>query len=144
MQFLVCQEHIGLGTGQVGSSLVLGTQENLCIPLVLLVLKIIFRIKEALQSANDVQKTIPPLQLVQKVYKIAKVKAIGKNRIESIIFLFLFFVIEICEPGTYSSNGLAPCDQCPKGYYQLRSGQQLCVPCSNATINPQCYSGMLR
>lgn len=38
-----------------------------------------------------------------------------------------------CNPGQYSSTGLAPCSLCPKNYYQSQAGQSTCSECpSNA------------
>ncbi|XP_071094759.1 uncharacterized protein [Haliotis cracherodii] len=41
-----------------------------------------------------------------------------------------------CQPGTYSSTGLAPCLSCPKAYYQPLSGATTCVECSPDTTTP--------
>ena len=34
-----------------------------------------------------------------------------------------------CVPGTASWNGLSPCKECKKGYYQPETGAQFCHKC---------------
>ena len=34
-----------------------------------------------------------------------------------------------CAPGTASRNGLAPCDNCQKGFYQSGIGANVCLKC---------------
>ncbi|XP_046549400.1 sushi, von Willebrand factor type A, EGF and pentraxin domain-containing protein 1-like [Haliotis rubra] len=38
-----------------------------------------------------------------------------------------------CQPGTYSSTGLAPCLSCPKAFYQPSAGATTCLECSSIT-----------
>ena len=42
-----------------------------------------------------------------------------------------------CAPGTYSDNGLEPCNPCPRNFYQPREGKMTCDECptGNRTIN---------
>ena len=42
-----------------------------------------------------------------------------------------------CAPGTYSDNGLEPCNLCPRNFYQPLQGQMTCDECptGNRTIN---------
>ena len=43
-----------------------------------------------------------------------------------------------CAPGTASRNGLAPCDNCQKGFYQSGIGANVCFKCEygQTTRNP--------
>ncbi|XP_077983821.1 sushi, von Willebrand factor type A, EGF and pentraxin domain-containing protein 1-like [Glandiceps talaboti] len=41
--------------------------------------------------------------------------------------------VDVCIPGTYSSNGLATCKSCPKGTYQPEDRQTSCIPCPPLT-----------
>ncbi|XP_077993538.1 uncharacterized protein LOC144447400 [Glandiceps talaboti] len=36
---------------------------------------------------------------------------------------------EICQPGSFSYFGIAPCQLCPLGYYQPDKGQRSCIQC---------------
>ena len=36
----------------------------------------------------------------------------------------------MCDPGTYSTNGLKPCQSCPSGYYQPLYGAVRCINCT--------------
>ncbi|XP_075545715.1 sushi, von Willebrand factor type A, EGF and pentraxin domain-containing protein 1-like [Dermacentor variabilis] len=37
----------------------------------------------------------------------------------------------VCDPGTYSANGLAPCKPCPLGKYQPSANQTSCLKCDD-------------
>ena len=39
-----------------------------------------------------------------------------------------------CSPGTASENGLAPCEECKKGFYQPESGANFCHKCDLGQI----------
>ncbi|XP_018027289.2 sushi, von Willebrand factor type A, EGF and pentraxin domain-containing protein 1, partial [Hyalella azteca] len=44
---------------------------------------------------------------------------------------------QMCTAGTYSDNGLEPCNPCPRNFYQPSQGKMTCVECptGNRTIN---------
>lgn len=41
---------------------------------------------------------------------------------------------DMCTPGLFSNNGLAPCTPCPLGQYQNKQGSTICVPCPPSTF----------
>ena len=43
--------------------------------------------------------------------------------------LFCFY-IALCEPNTFSWNGLEPCTPCPSHHYQLEFGSIKCLECN--------------
>uniref|UniRef100_A0A4D5RGI3 Putative tyrosine kinase eph ephrin receptor family n=1 Tax=Ixodes scapularis TaxID=6945 RepID=A0A4D5RGI3_IXOSC len=42
-----------------------------------------------------------------------------------------------CQPGSYSKNGLEPCQPCPRGFYQTTQGQKTCQECRVPTTTLQ-------
>lgn len=50
---------------------------------------------------------------------------------EKWIFLFL---LDFCKPGTYSSNGFAPCEECEISTYQDKSNSTSCVKCPDGQV----------
>ena len=38
-------------------------------------------------------------------------------------------VVAECSPGHFSYDGHEPCRPCPRGYYQVKSGQRDCTAC---------------
>lgn len=38
-----------------------------------------------------------------------------------------------CSPGTFYDNDTQTCPQCEKGYYQDKSGEDVCIPCPRNT-----------
>merc|ERR1712226_1783600 len=45
--------------------------------------------------------------------------------------------VPLCHPGYYSSDGAAPCEQCPFGFYQNDFGSTNCVPCGIGSYTDQ-------
>ncbi|CAB3367991.1 Hypothetical predicted protein [Cloeon dipterum] len=44
--------------------------------------------------------------------------------------------IDVCPPGLWSKNGLAPCLRCPIGSFQPDANQQGCIPCPEGFSTP--------
>lgn len=41
----------------------------------------------------------------------------------------VWFLLVLCPPGSYSKDGMLPCLDCPKNFYQSEYGRLRCVPC---------------
>ena len=46
-----------------------------------------------------------------------------------VLILCKITVADPCEPGSYSSSGLAPCTLCPLHHYQEHPASTVCVEC---------------
>lgn len=42
---------------------------------------------------------------------------------------YLLYVVVLCGPGTYSSDGQNPCKKCQRGKYQTEYGRTSCIDC---------------
>ena len=52
------------------------------------------------------------------------------NYILYMIVIIVYFYVDSCRPGTYSSTGVEPCSPCAIGEYQSSVGTSSCLKCN--------------
>ena len=54
-----------------------------------------------------------------------------------IVSVFFFILAAICQPGSFSKDGLSPCTKCPKSFYFTQNASTTCQECDSHRVTLQ-------
>lgn len=68
--------------------------------------------------------------MLHTILLYARVNVFLRKKIFTNVFLI---ILAMCAPGSFSKDGLVPCQLCPRGQYQSNANSASCINCPGIT-----------